>query len=65
VLTITEAPTWYGALSLEVRSDIEARLIKGSHSVPERIGRRQCASACAAGRKRIERSRLMGKRIPR
>jgi len=38
VLTITEAPTWYGALSLEVRSDIEARLIKAHIQFPERIG---------------------------
>ena len=38
VLTITEAPTWYGALSLEIRSDIEAREIKVHIQFPERIG---------------------------
>jgi hypothetical protein len=36
--TITEAPTWYGALSLQVRSDIQARQVKAQIKFPERIG---------------------------
>lgn len=37
-LTITEAPTWYGALSLATTPDLKARQIKAQIKLPERIG---------------------------
>ena len=35
---ITEAPNWYGTLSLEVVSNIAARQVKAQLGIPERIG---------------------------
>ncbi len=37
VLTITKAPTWYGILSLEVRSDLQTHQVKAQIDFPERI----------------------------
>jgi hypothetical protein len=37
-LSITETPTWYGTLSLEVTSDIASRQVRAQLGVPERIG---------------------------
>lgn len=64
-LTITEAPTWYGALSLEVRSDLEARLIKAQIRLPERIGATpvHLRLRLPAG-KRIERVQVNGHEHP-
>jgi hypothetical protein len=37
-VSITEAPSWYGTLSLEVVSNIAARQVKARLGIPERIG---------------------------
>jgi hypothetical protein len=65
VLTITEAPTWYGALSLEVRSDIEARQIKAQIKFPLRIGSTPVRLRLRLpDGKRIERVQVNGQAYP-
>lgn len=64
-LTITEAPTWYGALSLEVRSDIQARQVKAQIKIPERIGSTPVRLRLRLpGGKRIERVQVNGQPHP-
>jgi hypothetical protein len=64
-LTITEAPTWYGALSLEVRSDIQAHRVKAQIKFPERIGTTPVRLRLRLpGGKRIERVQVNGKAHP-
>jgi len=64
-LTITEAPTWYGALSLEVRSDIQAQEVKAQIKFPERIGSTPLRLRLRLpGGKRIDRVQVNGQAHP-
>jgi hypothetical protein len=65
VLTITEAPTWYGTLSLEVRSDLQARQVKAQIKIPERTGSTPVRLRLRLpGGKRIERVQVNGRAHP-